>query len=66
MSRNLILVFFLATATTFAGEKMNVLFISADDMNCDLGCYGDPIVKTPNLDRLCKICLLYTSDAADE
>ena len=55
MSRNLILVFFLATATTFAGEKMNVLFISADDMNCDLGCYGDPIVKTPNLDRLCKM-----------
>jgi iduronate 2-sulfatase len=33
-------------------QKFNVLFISADDMNCDLGVYGHPQVKTPHLDRL--------------
>lgn len=34
--------------------KLNVLFLVADDLNCDLGCYGHPQVKTPHLDRLAR------------
>lgn len=33
-------------------NKLNVLLLLADDLNCDLHCYGHPQVQTPNLDRL--------------
>ena len=33
-------------------RRPNVLLIMADDLNNDIGTYGHPVVKTPNIDRL--------------
>ncbi|MBI4624044.1 MAG: sulfatase [Verrucomicrobia bacterium] len=40
-------------------KPLNVLFLMADDMRPDLGAYGNPIVHTPNLDRLAAASLRF-------
>ena len=39
-------------ASLLAPERPNVLFITVDDLRPQLGCYGDRVVKSPNIDRL--------------
>src|SRR6266542_3306313 len=48
----IILVLIPGVHRAMAAEKPNVLFIIVDDLNNHLGCYGDQIVKSPNIDRL--------------
>jgi iduronate 2-sulfatase len=47
---------FTVPALSTAGEpkRPNVLFLMTDDMRPDLGCYGHPLVKSPNIDTLAK------------
>ncbi len=42
-------------------ERPNILWIVANDLSNDLGCYGNTLVHTPNLDRLAKKGVLYNN-----
>ena len=44
--------FFLGSVLAAESRPPNVLFIIVDDLNNRLGCYGDPIAHTPNMDRI--------------
>lgn len=41
-----------ARAAQGQAKRKNVLFIAVDDLKPAIGCYGDPIAITPNIDKL--------------
>ena len=43
-----------------ASQKMNILWITCEDMSPHLGCYGNKTVPTPNIDRLAREGVRYT------
>ncbi|MCX7819982.1 MAG: sulfatase [Kiritimatiellae bacterium] len=59
MNRPMLLFLLLAVVARGAPglpdtSRMNILLIDIEDCNAAaLGCYGNPICRTPNLDRLC-------------
>jgi uncharacterized sulfatase len=42
-------------------ERLNILWLIAEDFSPHLGCYGTPLVKTPNIDQLAKDGALFTN-----
>lgn len=43
-----------------AAERPNILWITAEDMSPHLGCYGDPVARTPHLDAFARQAVRYT------
>ena len=43
-----------------AADRPNILMIAVDDLRPDLGCFGSPIAKTPNIDRLAARGVVFT------
>jgi len=55
----LALILCATNASTHADDRLNVLFIAVDDMNCSLGCYGNADVQSPHIDALAGRGLLF-------
>jgi iduronate 2-sulfatase len=49
----------LTSLSSIAARKKNILFIAVDDLRPELGCYGHPIVQSPNIDRLASEGILF-------
>ena len=59
MSRLLLLLFALAVSA--ADRQPNIIYILADDLGYgDLGCYGQKVIQTPELDRMAKEGVRFT------
>ncbi len=50
----------LLCATATNAQRPNVLWISSEDHGVQMGCYGDPLATTPNVDKLAATSLRYT------
>ncbi|XP_053846445.1 iduronate 2-sulfatase isoform X3 [Vidua macroura] len=48
------------------GDGMNVLFIIVDDLRPVLGCYGDKLVKSPNIDQLASQSMVFSNAYAQQ
>ncbi|NXC15173.1 IDS sulfatase, partial [Corythaeola cristata] len=47
-------------------DGMNVLFIVVDDLRPVLGCYGDQLVKSPNIDQLASQSIVFSNAYAQQ
>ena len=41
-------------------KRPNILWLAGENIKLDLGCYGEKLVRTPNLDRLAAEGVRYT------
>jgi arylsulfatase A-like enzyme len=55
----LLSILFAVPLTTSAADRPNILFAFADDWGRQAGAYGDPVVKTPNFDRIAREGVLF-------
>jgi arylsulfatase A-like enzyme len=50
----------LSMLSAHAAEPMNVLFLVSDDLRPELGCYGNTVIKSPNMDRLAQRGMVFS------
>ena len=61
----LIFCLFFTTSALQAEDRPNIIYVMADDMGYgDLGCYGQKIIKTPNIDQFAQQGMRFTNHYA--
>jgi N-sulfoglucosamine sulfohydrolase len=60
-SKYIFLSFCLLAGALRAQDQPNILWVVSEDNTTLLGCYGDKIATTPNLDQFAKESILYTN-----
>ncbi|MDB4756940.1 arylsulfatase [Mariniblastus sp.] len=59
------LCFLWCAPLLLAGDPPNIIYVMVDDMGYgDLGCYGQAVIQTPNIDRLAREGLRFTDHYA--
>ena len=56
--KSTLLLLALSMLSAHAAEPMNVLFLVSDDLRPELGCYGNTVIKSPNMDRLAQRAII--------
>ena len=59
---SLLLVVLAAKVSAQQSSRPNILFIAVDDLKPELGCYGNKLIKTPNIDRLAKMGTVFMNN----
>ncbi len=56
-----LLILHVLEAGVFAGDskQVNILYLISDDLRPTLGCYSDPVVKSPNIDQLASVSTVF-------
>ncbi|KAJ1530703.1 hypothetical protein ONE63_005567 [Megalurothrips usitatus] len=55
-----LIIYNVAQIINARGAKQNILLIVVDDLRTSLGCYGDHLAHTPNIDSLAQRSILFT------
>lgn len=54
-------VLMLATGFAQSAKKPNILFVVADDWSPHAGVYGDKVIKTPNIDKIAQMGVVFNN-----
>jgi arylsulfatase A-like enzyme len=49
------------TVNVRPGKRPNILYVILEDIGPNLACYGEPLIRTPNLDRFASESIRFTS-----
>lgn len=58
---SLLLLLYAFSLSAQTEERPNILWISCEDISPRIGCYGDPVAQTPNIDRLAMQGMMFTN-----